>query len=46
MKGEPIMESEIFETLSEAFEHAKEVITRFADLVKKLMSFFDKKKDA
>ena len=39
------MESEIFVTLSEAFAHAKEVITRFADFVKKLMSFFDTKKD-
>ncbi len=39
------MGNEVWTTISEAFENAKEVITRFADLVKKLMSFFDKKKD-
>ena len=43
MKGEPIMESEIFVTLSEAFAHAKEVIDRFYDLAKKIMSYFEKK---
>ena len=45
MKGEPIMESEIFVTLSEAFAHAKEVIDRFFDALKKALSFFDKKED-
>lgn len=39
------MGNEIWTTISEAFENAKEVITRIADFVKKLMSFFDTKKD-
>ena len=45
MKGEPITESEIIVTLSEAFAHAKEVIDRFFDALKKALSFFDTKKD-
>ena len=45
MKGEPIMESEIIVTLSEAFAHTKEVIDRFFDALKKALSFFDKKED-
>ena len=45
MKGEPIMESEIIVTLREAFAHAKEVIDRFFDALKKALSFFEKKED-
>ena len=43
MKGELIMESEIFVTLSEAFAHAKEVIDRFYDAVMKVLNLFLKK---
>ena len=46
MKGEPIMESEIFVTLSDAFAHAKEVLDRFFDVLKKALSIFDKIKEA
>ncbi len=46
MKGEPIMKSESIVTLSEAFAHAKEVIDRFFDALKKALSFFDKTKEA
>lgn len=46
MKGETIMESEIFVTLSEAFAHAKEVLDRFFDALKKALSIFDKIKEA
>ena len=43
MKGEQLMEIEIFETLSESFAYEKEVIDRFYDAVMKVLNLFLKK---